>query len=212
MNAVKVTKPPTPRASTRPGGDCRSVEPGSDGAVLLVVPHAARRQQGQRRGERGKRGSGQQAGIESIMPDHRFADHRPDAQAAEHRDREVARGLGASSWWRQSLMLVAAPTKRPASPMPCRQRSGSSPQRVWIKAHAAVATAASSAPQHHGRAQTMSLGELAEPRPDQDRGDAEDRQVEADVDLVATELLLDQAGAATGSSRRCRRTAPGRRW
>jgi hypothetical protein len=43
-------------------------------------------------------------------------------------------------------MLVAAPTKSDASPIPCSARNGSSPQRESISVQAAVATAASNAP------------------------------------------------------------------
>ena len=61
MNAVKLTKPPTPSASTRPEGMAPRWNRGAAVPSFSVVPHPARRQQRQRRRERGERSGGQQA-------------------------------------------------------------------------------------------------------------------------------------------------------
>ena len=56
----------------------------------------------------------------------------------------------------------------------------------------------------HRRSKTVLFGEAAELRPDEHGSDAEGRQVQTDVDLVATELFFDQCVAAAESSHRCR--------
>ena len=102
MNALNVTNPPTPSANTR---SCRNRRPMESWTAARHLSSWWRTPFGvsiaNADAKSGEAGSNPERGIESIGADHRFADHRSDAETTEHCDREIARGLGAATGRRE---------------------------------------------------------------------------------------------------------------
>ena len=128
------------------------------------------------------------------MTDHRLADHRADAEPAEHRHREVARCLGAAAR-RSEIADAGGRADEDRSLADALQRSGAAaaPTGCGPRRTGRRGCRGEQGADDHRRSQTVLLGEPAELRPDQHGSDAEGRQVEPDVDLVAAELFFDQS-------------------
>ena len=89
-------------------------------------------------------------------------------------------------------MNVAAPTNSDClTDALQRAQRQQAPSRIDQRARSRADSGQQRADDHR-QPQAVPLGEGPEPRSDQHGGDAEDREVQPDVDLVATELFLDQ--------------------